>query len=196
MRPPLPVLRFVQIQTLKTRYKQRGAIVEDLYQHPDRFLPTILIGNNLVNVSISVISSALTITIFGNAFLGITTAVLILVILIFGEILPKQLAIQNNEAICIHTARIIKALSVLFLPIIWFINGFSALFFRRGKHAGRDHFTMDSILHIIKHAENTGKIEDYKTKMVQSVFRFSDIAVHAIMTPSARGIQPGSRSIG
>ena len=150
-------LSLVQIQSLKARYKRRGAIVEDFYQHPDRFLATILIGNNFVNVIISVISSALTIRIFGSAFLGITTAVLILIILIFGEILPKQFAIQNNEAICIHTARIIKTLSILFLPIIWFINGFSALFTRGGKHGRRDHFTMDSILHIIKHAENIGK---------------------------------------
>ena len=175
-------LSLVQIQELKARYKRRGALVEELYQQPERLLTTILIGNNLANISASVISSALIIQLLGNAALGITTAVLTLLILIFGEILPKQLAIRHNAALCIHTARIIKNLSILFLPIIWFINGFSALFTRQGKKSGRDSFTKDSILYMVKHAEKTGKIENYKTQMVQSVFRFSDIAVHAIMT--------------
>lgn len=175
-------LSLMQIQDLKTRYKKRGPIVEELYNQPGKLLTTILIANNLANISISVISSAITIQLFGSSLLGLTTAVLTMVILMFGEILPKHIAIKNNEAICINTARIIKILSLLFLPVIKFINGFTALFIRHGKNTKRDYFTPDSILHMVKHAEHTGKIENYKTKMLQSVLRFSDISVHSIMT--------------
>ena len=135
-----------------------------------------------MNVCISVISSALTIRLFGSATLGLTAAIIIMAILMFGEVLPKQFAIRNNEGICIHASRIIRGFSILFLPIIAFINGFSSLFTRHSKKIQRDSVTSDSILRMVKYAETAGNLETYKTKMVQSVFRFSDITVHAIMT--------------
>ncbi len=172
----------VQIQELKKRHNQSGAIVENLHNNADKLLTTILIGNNLTNISISVISSAITIRAFGSTALGITTAVLTMLILIFGEILPKHLAIRNNETICINTAGIIKALSIIFLPLIWLTNSFTALFISRKNSEGRNYFSRDSLLMMMKYAENTGVIEQYKTKMVESVFRFSDLTVHAVMT--------------
>ncbi len=175
-------LSLVRVESLKQRHKRRGKIVESLHMHPEKLLTTILIGNNLVNIAISVISSEITIRRFGSAALGITTGVLTMIILIFGEVVPKQFAMRNNEAICIATAGIIRILSYVFLPIIWIINGFARLMSLFDKKKNRDFFSLDSILHMIKHAENMGILENYKTRMVKSVFRFSDVTVHSIMT--------------
>jgi putative hemolysin len=175
-------LSLMQIEHIKSRHPRRGGIVEGLHQHPDRLLTTILIGNNLVNIAISVISSELTIRMFGNAALGVTTGVLTMAILIFGEVIPKQFAIRNNEWICLQTGSIIRFLSFVFLPIILFINAFSRLLSSFGRKKNRDYFTLDGILHMVKHAENIGILENYKSRMVKSVFRFSDVTVHAIMT--------------
>jgi putative hemolysin len=175
-------LSLMQIEHAKSRHPRRGRIVEKLHQQPDRLLTTILIGNNLVNIAISVISSELTIRLFGNTALGITTGILTMAILIFGEVLPKQFAIRNNEWICLQTGGIIRLLSYVFLPVIVFINAFSRLLSRFGRQKNRNYFTLDGILHMVKHAENIGILENYKTRMVRSVFRFSDVTVHAIMT--------------
>ncbi len=175
-------LSLMQIEHTKVHYPRRGKIVENLHKHPDKLLTTILIGNNLVNVAISVITSELSIRLFGNIPLAIVTGVLTMAILIFGEVLPKQFAIRNNEWICLQTAGIIKSLSFLFFPVIVFINAFSRLISRFGRSKARDYFTLDGILHMVKHAENIGILENYKSRMVKSVFRFSDVTVHAIMT--------------
>ncbi|AHC16592.1 hemolysin family protein [Salinispira pacifica] len=175
-------LTVMQIQGLKKRFSRRGKTVENLHLHPDKLLTTILIGNNLVNIAISVISSELTIRLFGSTALGVTTGVLTMLILIFGEVLPKQFAIRNNELICVYTADVIKLLSVMFMPVIWFINGFSRILSRFGSMEKRSHFTLDNILHMVKHAETIGILENYKSRMVKSVFRFSDVTVHSIMT--------------
>ncbi len=78
-----------------------------------------------------------------------------MIILIFGEAVPKQFAMRNNEAICIATAGIIRILSYVFLPIIWIINGFARLMSLFSKKKNRDFFSLDSILHMVKHAEKT-----------------------------------------
>lgn len=175
-------LTLLQIGQIQVRHPRRGKIVENLHAHPDKLLTTILIGNNLVNIAISVISSELTIRLFGNSALGITTGVLTLAILIFGEVMPKQFAIRNNEWICVQTAQIIKFLSLLFTPLVLFINAFSKLMSRfSGKKSG-NYFSLDGILHMVKHAENIGILENYRSRMVKSVFRFSDVSVHSIMT--------------
>ena len=175
-------LSLMQIQEIKKRHSRAGKLIEHLHNRPDSLLATVLIGNNLVNVAISVISTELTIQTFGSTALGITTGVLTLVLLIFGEIVPKQIAILNNAALARFSVRIIYALSVLFTPIIWILSSLSRLISRLSPNNPRTHLTLDGILHMVKHAETIGILENYKTRMVRSIFRFNDVSVHAIMT--------------
>lgn len=150
--------------------------------HPDRLLSTILIGNNLMNISASALATQITISLFGSAAVGIMTGILTLVMLIFAEITPKQIAIANNEFICIHTARVISLLSHLLAPLIIFIGGFSRIIARIGGGGKTRRLTLDSILQVIRHAENLGILEQYKSRVVKNLFRFSDIPVSAVMT--------------
>ncbi|KGE71841.1 hemolysin family protein [Spirochaeta lutea] len=175
-------LSMIQIQQIKKRYRNRGALIERLHNQADTLLATVLIGNNLVNIGMSVISSELTIRLFGSTALGITTGVLTMAILVFGEIIPKQTAILNNAFICIHTVRIIYLLSIIFRPLIWLLSGLSRIISRLSPKNPRTHLTLDGILHMVKHAENIGILENYRTRMVKSIFRFNDVSVHAIMT--------------
>jgi len=175
-------LSLMDIESLRKKHPRRGALILNLHNRPDNLLSTVLIGNNLVNIALSVLSTQLTIKFFGSLALGYTTGILTLLILIFGEILPKQYAILNNRAIVLYTCQIIYALSVLFYPLIWVLSLLTKLVAKSSKGKGRNSLTLDGILHMIKHAETLGLLETYRSRMVRRVFRFSDVTVHAVMT--------------
>ena len=175
-------LSVVQIQEIKRRYGSRGAIVEKLTLRPDRLLTTILIGNNLANIAASAMASDITIRMFGNSYLAIMTGIVTLVILIFGEVTPKQLAIANNEFVTVHTARIISALVYLLFPVSWLLGGISRIVMRVTGGRKRPRITLESFLHLISHAENIGVLESYRTRILRNVFRFSTVTVQGIMT--------------
>lgn len=171
-----------QIAALRARRDPRGPLVADLASRPDRLLTTVLVGNNLVNVAASALATQITIRIFGSAAIGVMTGVMTLVMLMFAEVTPKQLAIAFNEVICLRTARMIRVLSIIFRPIILLIAGFSRTVARLSGAHGRRSLTLDGILHIVRHAESLGILEAYKSRLVKNLFRFSDISVGAIMT--------------
>lgn len=171
-----------QIASLRAKRDPRGALVAELASRPDRLLTTVLIGNNLMNISAGALATQITIRLFGNAAVGIMTGLLTLVMLVFAEVTPKQLAIAFNELICLRTARMIRVLSIIFRPVILLIAGFSRTVARLSGAHGRRSLTLDGILHIVRHAESLGILEAYKSRLVKNLFRFSDISVGAIMT--------------
>lgn len=171
-----------QVAVMQERWGTRGKLVARLMAYPDRLLTTVLIGNNLMNVAASALATSVTIELFGSAAIGIMTGVLTLVMLIFAEVTPKQLAISNNEFICLHTARIIWLLSRLLSPVIVMIGGFSRMVARLSGGGKRRTLTLESILQIIRHAEYLGILEQYKSRLFKNLFRLSEIPVSAVMT--------------
>lgn len=79
----------IRIQSLAEQGNKRAVILEKIISNSPKMLSTVLIGNNIVNMSVSSLMTTLTIKILGNAYVGITTGILTLLILIFGEITPK-----------------------------------------------------------------------------------------------------------
>jgi len=119
----------LSLSRFKVRFmveKQRfGAVyVKKLKDHPERLLSTILIGNNLVNIAAAAIATSMAISIFENNAIGIATGVMTFLILVFGEITPKTLAIRNNEKFSLFSARIIWWLSIILYPIIKILDFF------------------------------------------------------------------------
>jgi putative hemolysin len=175
-------LSYMQIQELKQKHGKRGRLVQKLSNRPDILLTTILIGNNLVNISASALATKITIDLFGNSAVGITTGILTLIILVFSEVTPKRLAIMFNEFISLRTARFVQILSIIFRPVIFIIglisNGITRLF----GSEGRTRLSLEGILHMVNLGENLGIVEQYETSMIKRVFRFNDITVQAIMT--------------
>jgi CBS domain containing-hemolysin-like protein len=143
---------------------------------------TILIGNNLVNIGATALATQLTIKLFGNEFIGIMTGVLTFFVLVFGEVTPKRLAFIYNDFICLHTARMVNLLRILFSPFIWAIGLLSSGITRLFSRKNRKPISMKGIIQMMNIAENLGIIEHYETKMVKSVFRFNDVSIKAIMT--------------
>ena len=175
-----------QAHDLKRRYPTRGRMVDRLMRDPGRLLTTILIGNNLVNVGAAAVATVLTISLFGAGYEWAVTAVVTVLLLIFGEVTPKQIAIVHNEWWVLHTSRLIMGLAVAFAPVIWFISTVSNGITRIAGARSRAGPTPRGLRSMVAHAENAGVLEADQGKMLRSVLRFSEVPVSAVMTHRTR----------
>ncbi|GAB4372302.1 MAG: hemolysin family protein [Spirochaetales bacterium] len=175
-------LSLLQIQRLKRTHPRAGMLLERLKTHPDTYLTTILIGNNLVNIATSALVTQYTIEMFGDRMLGVSTGIVTLVVLIFGEVAPKRLAIAHNEGICVGTVRFIYGLSFLLKPLIYLIGAASFIIARLTGPAKGHALTLEGLFHVVDLATDSGILDTEKSRMMKSILRFSEIPVRAIMT--------------
>ncbi|MDR1933956.1 MAG: hemolysin family protein [Spirochaetales bacterium] len=179
-------LSFLQIQDLKRRRPEKGGRIEKTRIHSENFLTTILIANNLVNIAASAIVTRLTLLSFGDAFLGVSTGLVTLVILIFGEVTPKRLAITHNETICLCAVDVVIALSWLLRPLVYFIGAISLVLTRVFGPAPGQKITLEGVVHLVNLAQDSGVLEDDTTQMMKSIIHFDEVKVQAIMTHRTR----------
>ncbi|MDA3941518.1 MAG: hemolysin family protein [Spirochaetia bacterium] len=174
-------LSVVQIQELAPDYDKKGKMVKFLSKRPDILLSTILIVNNLVNIAASSIVANVTIQTYGSQGLAISTGLLTLVVLIFAEVTPKQIAIVHNEKIALFMAYPVRWVSWILLPVIKFI-GFISSLITHLVGGEKKKLSLEGILYMVSIAEGQGVVETYETRMIKNVFRFNDTLVQAIMT--------------
>jgi CBS domain containing-hemolysin-like protein len=179
-------LSFLQIQDIKKRYPRKGRLIEKTRTHSENFLTTILIANNLVNIVASAIVTRLTLRVYGDAFLGVSTGLITLIVLIFGEVTPKRLAISHNEFICVRSAGLIIALSWVLRPVVYFIGAISLILTRIFGPAPGQKITLQGVLHLVNLARDSGVLEDDTGQMMKSIIHFDEVKVQAIMTHRIR----------
>ncbi len=175
-------LSMMQIEDVTRRYRSRGKLIKYMTDRPDILLTTILIGNNLVNIAASALATYITTIIFGVEAIGIMTGVLTIIILIFGEVTPKRLAIAHNQFLCLHVIRTIYILSVILRPFVWIISRTGSLVTKIFGTGKKQHLTLEGIMHMMKIAEGIGVVENYETEFIRNVFRFNDVTLRAAMT--------------
>lgn len=158
--------------------------LEKLYEDSNKLIGAILIGNNIVNVATSSIATIITTSRFSNAGLGISVGLTTLVILIFGEITPKNLALKNSESISLFVAPIILFLVRIFTPILFILNNISNLLSSLLGQRDDDKkptITQDELKTIVDVSNQEGVLETDETEMIQNIFEFKDLTVDDIM---------------
>ncbi|EFM39532.1 hypothetical protein HMPREF0379_0689 [[Eubacterium] yurii subsp. margaretiae ATCC 43715] len=158
--------------------------LEKLYEDSNKLLGAILIGNNIVNVATSSIATIITTSRFSSAGLGISVGLTTLVILIFGEITPKNLALKNSESISLFVAPIILFLVRIFTPILFILNNISNLLSSLLGQRDDDKkptITQDELKTIVDVSNQEGVLETDETEMIQNIFEFKDLTVDDIM---------------
>lgn len=116
----------IRIHSLAEQGNRRAVTLEKVIADTGKLLTTVLIGNNIVNISTSSLVTTLTIRVFGNIYVGIATGILTLVILLFGEITPKTLATLHNEKLALAYARPIFFLMIVLTPIVYVVGKLAA----------------------------------------------------------------------
>ena len=182
----LTTVNKVRVRTLAEGGDKRAAMVAAVIEDPAKMLSTILIGNNIVNLSASSLMTTLTLRLFGNAAVGIATGVLTLLILVFGEITPKTMSTLYAEKISFAYAGIIHVLMVVLTPVIFIVNKLSmAVLFliRVDPNKKQDPITEDELRTIVEVSHEEGVIESDEKKMIYNVFDFGDSVAKDIMVP-------------
>lgn len=157
-----------------------------LLDDPQRTLISILIGNMFVNISASSLATYLAIKTFGNIGIGIASGIMIFTILVFGEIVPKSLAVANAEAISKRVAKPIEIISTGLFPLIKFFKVIiSALYYFLGKKSVKEkkEITEEDLITLIDAGKDEGVIEEEEKEMIRNIFEFGDTMVKEVMIP-------------
>lgn len=184
----LTTVNKVRVRTLAEDGNKRAKMVLKLIDNPTRMLSAILIGNNLVNIAMTAIATVFATNLIGNAGAGVATGALTLIVLIFGEISPKNTAAIHSEKFAFAYARLVYAWMILMTPISFIINiiarGFMRLF---GVNPNQkpDSFTEDEIRSIVEESHEDGEIESEEKKMINNVFDLDDHYAKDVMVPRA-----------
>jgi len=157
-------------------------LIEKMKNNPHRLLSTVLIGNNLVNVGAASIATSITLRMFPNYAVGLATGVMTLLVLIFGEVMPKSVAARNNLFIVRMSIYPIYWLSILFYPIILFLNFIPII---TGKIKRSPSVTEEELLTFVEAVEEEGEIKEEEKELIHNIFEFDDTNASEIMTPRA-----------
>ena len=154
--------------------------------NPGKMLSAILIGNNIVNLSASSISTSLAIHLFGNTGAGIATGILTFLILIFGEVTPKTMATIKADSMSLTAAAPIGFLMKILTPVIFIINklslGLMFLLHVNIKDAQKK-MTEEELRTIVDVSQENGVIEHEERDMIHNLFDFGDAEAKEIMVP-------------
>jgi gliding motility-associated protein GldE len=178
-------LNRIKLKKLAEDGDKRALIIEGLLKHPNRLLATILVGNNLVNISAAAIATSLAIDFFGSKGVGIATGVMTLLILLFGEVTPKGFAIRNAENISLSIAHPMEFLVKALYPVVRILTAMTKPVIRRfgGEFRFSPYVTEDEIKMLVDVGEKEGVIEKDEKELIHGVFEFSDTNAVEVMVP-------------
>jgi CBS domain containing-hemolysin-like protein len=171
-----------KVRTLVNEGRPGSNAVAALKEKPDRLLITILIGNNIVNITAASLATAIAISIFGDVGVGIATGFVVIVLLVFGEIGPKIYATRASDSFALTVAPVIFFLSRILSPVIWLVERVSPRF-GIGKETIEPSVTEEEIKEWIDVGKEEGTIEQGEQDMLYSVLEFADTTAREIMTP-------------
>jgi CBS domain containing-hemolysin-like protein len=172
----------IRIQHLMEQNRKGIRLVKALKDNNQRLIITILIGNNLANISASSIATSIAIKIFDSNAIGIAIGIMTILILVFGEIIPKNIAMTRNEWIAIASAPVIQFLQLLLFPVIKLLEYFTRFISRPFEGDNYDPIiTEEEIKSVVSLGEEIGEVKEDERIMIHNIFRFSDLRADEIM---------------
>lgn len=158
----------------------------------DEVLTAVLIGNNIVNIATSSVSTIVFINLIGSSGAAVSTVVITVLVLVFCEVLPKSYAKKNAERLALAFAAPLSVLVTIFGPFVYILNKLSSVISKGGEEAPS--VTEDELKFMIDEIEEQGVIEEQESELVKSALEFDEISVNEILIPRVKvvGIEIGS----
>lgn len=182
----LTTVNHVRIKSLADEGIKKASIVLKVLENYSKMLSTILIGNNIVNLTTSSLTTTLAMSVFGNYAIGIATGILTFVILLFGEIVPKNTAMIYSEKISLLYARPIFLLMYLFTPVVYIVEKISigiSMVFHIDTNRQNTLMTENELKTYVDVSHEDGIIESEEREIIYNIFDFSDTVVRDVMIP-------------
>lgn len=172
-----------KVKTLASSGNRRARLVLDLYDNYDRLISTVLIGNNIVNITLSSISTVLFIRFFAGMGATISTVVVTVVVLIFGEITPKTVSRDYAESFTMNTVYALRIIMVILYPFAIVFGLWQKLIDKITVPPEDDAVTEEEIITMVDEAEVGGNIDEDEGNLIRSAIGFNDITADEILTP-------------
>ncbi len=176
-------LNRVRLKNMAQGGSRRAAKALALAEDYDRLLSGILVGNNIVNILSASLATVLFVRLIGGAGVSVSTAVMTVVVLMFGEIAPKSIAKEHPEKIALAFYPALNAILHLLAPIIFLTTCWQKLIYRVVKPEEDRGITEEELITIVEEAENEGEIDEHESELIRSAIEFNDLTAEDILTP-------------
>ena len=175
-------LNKTRLKTLIEKGNRRAALTLELSEKYDNLLSTILIGNNIVNIAMSSISTLLFLDLLGDLGASVSTAVITVVVLIFGEISPKSIAKECPEKFAMFSAPIINFLLILLTPFNFFFAQWKKLLEKLFNLTSDTKMSQEELLMLVEEVQQDGSIDKTEGELLKNAIEFGDLEAKDILT--------------
>ena len=176
-------LNRVRLKNMAHDGDRRAEKALKLSENYDRLLSGILVGNNIVNILSASLATVLFVNLIGGAGVSVSTAVMTVLVLLFGEIAPKSIAKEHPEQIALAFYPLLSAVLRLLTPFIYLFSWWQALVYRFVKPSAEKGITEEELITIVEEAENEGDIGKNESELIRSAIEFNDLTAEDILTP-------------
>lgn len=174
----------VKIRHLREEGVKGASVVEKLISEPKKLLSTILVGNNVVNIAATSISTSLLLSIFGNQGIAVATATMTVLVLVFGEVTPKTLASNNKERVSLAVAKVLNILILVLSPVVFILNIITSIIFtifRIKDDDPKSLITEEDLKVMVNVSHEEGVLEQEERTIINNVFEFGDMKAEDAM---------------
>lgn len=176
-------LNRMRLKELAEDGDKKAKLALSLADNYDTLLSTILVGNNIVNILASSLATVLFVTYFPVTGVTISTIVMTILVLIFGEISPKSVAKERPEAFAVNAAPFLRIGMVVLTPVNFFFKSWKKLLNKLFTFEASDSISEKELLFLVDEAQNSGGIENHEHQLIRSAITFNELEVQDILTP-------------
>ena len=173
----------IRMKNLASDGNKKAEKVLMLSEKYDKLLTTILIGNNIVNIWMTAIATAICIGLYREHGATVATIAVTIIVLIFGEITPKNIAKEKSESFSMFSAPFIGALMTVLTPITFIFSKWKQFISRVFKLTDEETITDDEILTMVEEAETGGSLDEERSELIQNAIEFDELTAEDVMTP-------------
>lgn len=175
-------LNKTRLRVLAENGNKRAALATRLAENYDQLISTILIGNNIVNIAVASIGTLLFVELYGDIGATISTVVVTIVVLIFGEVTPKSIAKDNPESFAMFSAPFIRLLIWVLMPANWLFTQWKKLVSKLFKANGESKMSQEELLLLVNEVQQEGGIDESEGELLKNAIEFRDLVAEDILT--------------
>lgn len=176
-------LNKIKLKTMAGDGDVKAQKILKLSEKYDKLLTTILVGNNIVNISMTAIATVLFVGLLAEKGAAVSTIVITVVVLIFGEITPKNIAKECPEKFAMFATPFISFLMLILTPVNFIFTKWKQMISKLFKLKSNETITDDEILTMVEEAETGGSIDEMRSELIQNAIEFDELTAEEVMTP-------------
>lgn len=172
-----------RVKALAEKGSKKAKLALKLSENYDKLISTILIGNNIVNITLASLGTVLFVSLLGDVGATISTAVITVTVLIFGEISPKSIAKDCPEKFALFSSPIINVLIILFTPLNFLFSQWKKLISKMFRVENDSKMSQEELLMLVNEVQQDGSIDENESELLKNVIEFGDLKAQDILTP-------------